>query len=58
MYLQDEIVQAGQELDVEDEVAVAESADSGTFRQDSRPKRGKILEGLASKIERYRMLIS
>ncbi len=54
LYLQDEIVEVGKQLDVEDAAAVAESADSGTFRRDSRPRR-KILEHLATLIERYRM---
>ena len=52
--LQDEIVEVGKQLNVEDAAAVAESADSGTFRRDSRPRR-KILEHLATIIERYRM---
>ena len=54
LYLQDQIVEVEKALAVEEEEAIEESVDNGTFRRDQRPNRLKILEDLTSKLERYR----
>lgn len=59
LYLQDQIVQDESRLKAEDDLcrwAGDEDADSGTFRHDRRAERRKVLETLASRLERYRMV--
>jgi len=55
---QNEIVELEKELEAEDRLAIADSQDSGTFCNDPRPKRRKLLNKLAFMIERYRTAAS
>lgn len=57
LHLQDQIVRLEEDLQHEDQVcrlAPDAEADSGTFRLDPRPKRGRILTDLASHLGYYR----
>jgi hypothetical protein len=48
-------VEVEKALTAEEEQAIDECVDNGTFRRDQRPNRLRILEDLASRLERYRM---
>lgn len=57
LFMQDQIVALEEKLQQQDDdckKAAKDLADSGTFRQDRHPQRGKILHELSCMLERYR----
>ena len=56
LYLQDQIVQGEDWLKAEDQQAMEEGQNSGTFRRDRRRRNDHIVQTLLPLIERYRMI--